>query len=155
MDGTNCSWYQLQLVPTWMAYICLLDGRQPSINFELQELQDHPDATMNDHSRNLLNSVNHLPCKGRFKYYKKNSFAYIQISDDFSIIPTKHLDHLGYQQIPLMAKENSPRTHISALTHVEQRRTSKRKLKQVWNKWKGKNIDFRIVGVNQWYHTSK
>ena len=110
---------------------------------------------MNDHSRNLLNSVNHLPCRGRFKYYKKNSFAYIQISDDFSIIPTKHLDHLGYQQIPLMAKENSPRTHISALTHVEQRRTSKRKLKQVWNRWKGKNIDFRIVGVNQWYHTSK
>jgi hypothetical protein len=110
---------------------------------------------MNEHTRNLMNSVKHLACKGRFNYYKKNSFAYIQISDDFSIIPTNILDNLGYQQVPLMAKENSPRTHISALTQVEQRRTNKRRLKQVWKKWRGKNINFRIVGVEQWQHTSK
>ena len=110
---------------------------------------------MNDHTRNLMKSVRHIPSKGRFKYYKGNSFAYIQISDQFSIIPTKILDHLGYQHVPLMAKQNSPRTHISALTHEEQKRTSRKRLKQVWKKWRGKNINFSIVGVEQWRHTSK
>lgn len=116
---------------------------------------DYSTQTKNQYSSILLRSVQRLQCRGNLKYYHKNCFTYVQIPDVFSTIPTEILKQIGYQEVPLMAKVNSPRTHISVMTTVEQRRTTRSRAKKVWKKWKDKKNNFKIVDVQIWPHTTK
>jgi hypothetical protein len=116
---------------------------------------DYSTQTKNQYSSILLRSVQRLQCRGNLKYYHKNCFTYVQIPDVFSTIPTEILKQIGYQEVPLMAKVDSPRTHISVMTTVEQRRTTRSRAKKVWKKWKDKKINFKIVDVQIWPHTTK
>ena len=115
----------------------------------------NPEGILTQLSGALMEEVEKIKGQGRFNYYKKNCFTYIKVSDEFSSIPTEILRPHGYQGLSIMKKQNSPRTHISVLTSVEQRKTSRDKLHEVWNKWRSIDIPFKITSVEIWLHTSK
>ena len=107
------------------------------------------------YSTKILEAVKSVECKGKLKAFFQNRFTYIRVSDDFSSIPTMILQPFGFQEVPLMEKANSPKTHISVMTYAEQRRVTRRQLKQVLRKWKNTVITFTIECVQTWPHTVK
>ena len=100
----------------------------------------------------ILETIQPLECKGKLKFYWQNCFTYVQVSDDFTNNPLKVLGPLGYHTVPLMNKEDSPRTHISVMTATERNRITRRRLRDVANKWRYKDVPFKVVGVESWFH---
>ena len=104
-------------------------------------------------STNVLQSVHSLECKGRLKFFWRNCYTYVQVDDVFSSIPLQTMGPLGYEEVPLMSKEGSPKTHVTVMSATERNHMPRWRLRNVINKWKNQEIDFEIEGVESWYHT--
>ena len=103
----------------------------------------------------LFQGVKKLKWKGRLKMFFPNFFTCIQVQDNFSTICTQVLSEYGFQEIALLHKPNSPRTHISVMNKYEQKRVSKKTAYKTWNKWQELEVSFKIESVSMWIHKIK
>ena len=103
----------------------------------------------------LFQVVKELEWKGRLKMFFPNFFTCIQVQDEFSITCSQVLSEYGFQEIALLHKPNSPRTHISVMNGYEQKRVTKNRAYKTSRRWQECEVSFKIESVSMWIHNIK